>query len=60
MPLTLTRALALALLAGHGSLAWAQAPATPPTPGCDVCATWNADQAPFRIFGNTYYVGVKE
>ncbi|PHV32766.1 subclass B3 metallo-beta-lactamase [Janthinobacterium sp. BJB312] len=63
MPPTLTRALALALalalLAGHGSLAWAQASVTPPTPGCDVCATWNADQAPFRIFGNTYYVGVK-
>ena len=60
MPLTPPRALALALpllLASYGSLA--QAPATPPTPGCDVCTAWNADQAPFRIFGNTYYVGVK-
>jgi len=52
MPLTLTRALALALLLASPA-AHAQ------TPGCDVCATWNADQTPFRIFGNTYYVGVK-
>lgn len=26
---------------------------------CEQCAAWNADQAPFRIFGNTYYVGVR-
>lgn len=26
---------------------------------CEPCETWNADQAPFRIFGNTYYVGVR-
>ena len=25
---------------------------------CEQCASWNRDQAPFRIFGNTYYVGV--
>jgi len=30
---------------------------TPSTP-CKDCATWNATQAPFRIYGNTYYVGV--
>ena len=24
---------------------------------CAPCAAWNKDQAPFRIFGNTYYVG---
>lgn len=24
---------------------------------CDDCADWNQSQAPFRIFGNTYYVG---
>ena len=54
MPPTLTRAPALALaLLLAGPVAQAQ------TPGCDVCATWNADQTPFRIFGNTYYVGVK-
>ncbi|WP_243136329.1 subclass B3 metallo-beta-lactamase [Janthinobacterium tructae] len=60
MPLTPPRALVLAmLLASPAAQAQAPAPATPATPGCDVCATWNADQAPFRIFGNTYYVGVK-
>ena len=24
---------------------------------CSSCAEWNAPQAPFRIYGNTYYVG---
>jgi len=24
---------------------------------CDNCASWNQPQAPFRIYGNTYYVG---
>ena len=24
---------------------------------CDDCASWNEPQPPFRIFGNTYYVG---
>jgi metallo-beta-lactamase class B len=28
-----------------------------PTPGCTACIEWNAPQAPFRIFGNTFYVG---
>jgi metallo-beta-lactamase class B len=26
---------------------------------CEQCDAWNRDQAPFRIFGNTYYVGVR-
>jgi metallo-beta-lactamase class B len=25
---------------------------------CDSCAAWNAPQKPFRIYGNTYYVGM--
>ena len=25
---------------------------------CSNCATWNADHAPFKIHGNSYYVGV--
>jgi metallo-beta-lactamase class B len=25
---------------------------------CESCAAWNAPQEPFRVFGNTYYVGV--
>jgi metallo-beta-lactamase class B len=24
---------------------------------CPMCTAWNKDQAPFQIFGNTYYVG---
>src|SRR5690242_14724323 len=31
--------------------------AAQPTPGCPSCAEWNAPQRPFRIYGNTYYVG---
>jgi metallo-beta-lactamase class B len=27
---------------------------------CAQCAAWNAPQKPFRIFGNTYYVGTAE
>jgi metallo-beta-lactamase class B len=26
-------------------------------PPCSDCAAWNAPQAPFRVYGNTYYVG---
>ena len=26
---------------------------------CENCATWNQEQAPFQVFGNTYYVGVR-
>jgi len=32
-------------------------PAARPTPGCSSCAEWNAPQRPFRIYGNTYFVG---
>jgi metallo-beta-lactamase class B len=27
------------------------------SPPCEHCAEWNAPQRPFRIYGNTYYVG---
>jgi metallo-beta-lactamase class B len=30
----------------------------PPIP-CADCADWNAARQPYRVFGNTYYVGVK-
>lgn len=35
------------------------APALKPDPDkvCDNCAAWNEPREPFRIFGNTYYVG---
>src|SRR5271170_6023293 len=26
-------------------------------PSCAECAVWNTPQAPFKIYGNTYYVG---
>jgi metallo-beta-lactamase class B len=29
-----------------------------PPMACPACAEWNGARAPFRIFGNTYYVGV--
>lgn len=28
-----------------------------PPKACEFCAAWNAAQEPFRVFGNTYYVG---
>ncbi|MEP7384029.1 MAG: subclass B3 metallo-beta-lactamase [Gemmatimonadota bacterium] len=27
------------------------------TPHCGSCAVWNTPQSPFRVYGNTYYVG---
>lgn len=33
-------------------------PARSATPECAICIVWNAPQAPFHIYGNTYYVGV--
>jgi metallo-beta-lactamase class B len=40
----------------------AQEPEAPPvdsttTIRCESCAEWNAPQRPFRVYGNTYYVG---
>jgi len=29
------------------------------TPNCSACAVWNTPQAPFRIYGNTYFVGTR-
>src|SRR4026208_2504493 len=31
-----------------------------PPKECDDCSRWNAPREPFRIFGNTYYVGVAD
>lgn len=41
-------------LAGAGVPAFAQSPVPP----CEMCATWNVTQEPFRLYGNAYYVGV--
>lgn len=35
----------------------AAAPAQAPQPACSLCAQWNRPQQPFRIYGNTFYVG---
>jgi metallo-beta-lactamase class B len=43
-------------------LVTAAAPSVPPDTApinCGDCAAWNRHQAPFRVFGNTYYVGVE-
>ena len=39
--------------------AFVQAPAFKPDPPhkCDDCDTWNKPREPFRIYGNSYYVG---
>jgi len=31
-----------------------------PTPDCKDCGHWNVPQKPFRVYGNTYYVGTAE
>lgn len=31
----------------------------PPTPGCTSCVEWNLPNAPFKLFGNSWYVGTK-
>lgn len=35
----------------------AKAPVAPTPITCESCAEWNAPHAPFKLFGNTYYVG---
>ena len=46
----------LSTLVCFGQTAPRQFQADPPSV-CDDCATWNEPRTPFRIFGNTYYVG---
>jgi metallo-beta-lactamase class B len=50
----------VAALACSGLLAFAgvASAAGDPPKACSSCEQWNQPQAPFRIFGNTYYVGV--
>ena len=49
--------LVLLPVAALGAQSSDSAAAHPTTPNCPNCATWNAPQRPFRVFGNTYYVG---
>ena len=54
MKTTLTLALlSTTLLAAPAARKWRPDPPIP----CDACAEWNAPRAPFRVFGNTYFVG---
>jgi metallo-beta-lactamase class B len=50
----------VALVGVLSILSWPQTARLQPDPSvvCDACPGWNAPQAPFRVFGNTYYVGV--
>jgi metallo-beta-lactamase class B len=52
-------ALALPLAAPLGALdaQTLDSALTRPTPNCQSCAEWNAPHAPFRLFGNAWYVG---
>jgi metallo-beta-lactamase class B len=55
-PLTLRAAMALATAASGVSLA--ASPAEAPA-DCPKCAEWTESQKPFRVFGNTYFVGTR-
>lgn len=59
----LIRNSAVAAAAGLvlASPAWADVPVEPDPPHeCDSCEGWNVPAAPFRIHGDTYYVGTAE
>jgi hypothetical protein len=51
--------IAVACIVSVGLLAqtWDSIQSDPPST-CDLCEAWNAAQQPFRVFANTYYVGV--
>lgn len=49
--------LSLLLIANHVSAKEITLPDQPIR--CDSCEKWNQSQMPFKVFGNTYYVGVK-
>ena len=54
------RAWTMAVVGLAVGIASAQEPApfqADPPKACDACDEWNAPQEPFRVFGNTYYVG---
>ena len=48
----------MSLLVSGASVAGATALKADRSKECESCAAWNAAHEPFRIFGNTYYVGV--
>ena len=57
----MTNALTVAAVCLASALVFAQAPAPlrpDATIDCEQCVAWNAKREPFRVFGNTYYVGM--
>jgi metallo-beta-lactamase class B len=50
----------LALFLAMPGAAMAQLGNGEPTPDCKDCGHWNAPQKPFKIYGDTYYVGTGE
>jgi len=48
--------VAAILLGVHPAIAQTDSPSGK----CASCAVWNTPQTPFRVFGNTYYVGTRE
>jgi metallo-beta-lactamase class B len=54
-PILFLAALPLPLMAQDAGTAAEPYPADV----CPSCAEWNASQPPFRVFGNTYYVGTR-
>ena len=50
----------VALVASLSLLSMTQAPRLRPDPPitCESCPGWNGAQAPFRVYGNTYYVAM--
>lgn len=58
---TLTRFFGNALAMASLAATTAAAPLAPDAPiDCRQCATWNQPQEPFRVFGDTYYVGTTQ
>lgn len=58
VPVTALGLLFIALAVAPGARGQSPvATSAPRNPPCASCATWNAEQQPFRVFGNAYYVG---
>jgi metallo-beta-lactamase class B len=51
------KALPLLFVAAMAPLVATQGFQADPPKACDACKEWNAPREPFRVFGNTYFVG---
>ncbi|MBX5461560.1 MAG: subclass B3 metallo-beta-lactamase [Steroidobacteraceae bacterium] len=58
---TLSLYLTVCVLSAATAATHAETRLIPDAPSrCEACAEWNKPQTPFRIFGNTYYVGTAQ